>query len=81
VWWIAIIIAVDELQNEVEVKFMSPHGPGKYFKRPSREDIRWVTLQQILCVIRAPLPAMISKKNYRIEENDFECCTLRHFHQ
>jgi len=31
VWWIGIIMEVDEQQSEVKVKFMSPHGPSKSF--------------------------------------------------
>lgn len=53
-WWIGNIREVSELEKDIHINFMHPHGPSKNFKWPRREDICWVPLAHIIKVIDAP---------------------------
>ena len=57
-WWIGLVISIDTKENDVEVNFLHPSGPSKYFYWPSREDICWVPSSHILCKIGQPKLAL-----------------------
>ena len=56
-WWIRLVTDVSEEQQDVEVSFMHPHGPSRNFRWPTRADICWVAVNEILCIIEAPITA------------------------
>ena len=47
-WWIGLVVAVESLSMEAKIKFMSPHGPTRNFFWPQRDDICWVSNDNIL---------------------------------
>ena len=51
-WWVGLIGEVVEVNKDVKVVFLHPHGPGKSFTWPNREDCCWVPLTNILQVIK-----------------------------
>ena len=40
--------------KDVLVKFMTPAGPAPSFKWPRHEDICWVPIYRVLCMIETP---------------------------
>ena len=54
-WWVGIITNVDKEGEDVQVKFMHPSGPSRYFQWPHVDDICWVPNDHILCKIDIPI--------------------------
>ena len=55
-------------EGDIKVSFMDPEGPGRpenCFFWPSREDIRYIPENDILCKISAPIPSKNARK-YKI---------------
>ncbi|CAC5413868.1 unnamed protein product [Mytilus coruscus] len=51
----SVVILVDENDKEVQVKFMTETGRyGESFKWPKEDDIIWIKLDNILCIILSP---------------------------
>jgi len=53
-WWIGMVENIDEEVGDLVIKFLHPHGPGKNFYWPSRDDTCYVPLGNILCLISPP---------------------------
>ena len=70
-------------KNEVEVDFMYPDVPAKYFSWPQRKDFCWIPVENIILTLLPP-SANQSGRNYFFEgEEDsykFELFILGHFH-
>ena len=47
-WWIDLVVAVESLSMEAKLKFMSPHGPKRNFFWPQKNDIFWISNDNIL---------------------------------
>ena len=61
-WWLGQVSCVNEEQQDAEISFLHPHGPGKLFAWPEKEDICCVPLTHMLCRLRnAPEPASSRK--------------------
>ena len=69
-WWIGIVNEICGNNDEACVKFMSPHGPSSYFSLPSRDDICWVPVENIVCVLSPPTAATSTGRKYSIAEAD-----------
>ena len=50
-WWIGLVIKINYHENNLQINFLHPCGPSKYFYWPSHEDICWVSVSHILCKI------------------------------
>ena len=68
-WWIGLILEVDTVQLDAQVKFMHPPGPANTFFWPLKDDVCWVPLQQIFCKIATPITA--TGRSYTITVEDF----------
>ena len=68
-WWIGLILKVDTVQLDAQVKFMHPPGPANTFFWPLKDDVCWVSLQQIFCKIATPITA--TGRSYTITVKDF----------
>ena len=66
-WYVGLILSLSINHNELEVKSMHPHGPSTFFKWPSRSDIVWVTLSQVLCVVECP-NMLSSRGQYKLSD-------------
>ena len=54
-WWLGVIIASSsDSEDEVHVKFMHPHGPATSFSWPIRDDLCWVPIPHVLCIVSPP---------------------------
>ena len=68
-WWIGMIHETDELQQDVKVKFMHPHGPSMKFSWPSRDDFCWIPVANIMTEVEPPTTR--SGRLYEISQEDF----------
>ena len=53
-WWIGLVIKINYHENDLQINFLHPCGPSKYFYWPSHKDVCWVPLSHILCKIHQP---------------------------
>ena len=53
-WWVGLVEAINEVNEDVSVRFMHPHGPSHQFVWPQRDDLCWVPYNKVLCVISPP---------------------------
>ena len=51
---VSLVLEKDDLQEDLRIKFMHPHGPSPLFVWPSFEDICWVPNGHALCKIDSP---------------------------
>ena len=55
-WWIGIVLSINEVHKDAEIKFMKPPGPSASFIWPTFEDICNIPYPDITC--RIPCPKM-----------------------
>lgn len=55
-WWLAYILDKDEELDELKVTFLHPHGPSSSFSYPSKPDVLWVPLMDVLCSVEPLTP-------------------------
>ena len=67
-WWAGLVRDHSEEENDVRVTFMHPHGPAKSFRWPAREDVCWVPLQSILCLLKVPMTS--NGRQYHLDSQD-----------
>ena len=53
-WWVGLVVEVDSTANDLQINFLHPCGPSRYFYWPAREDICWVSMSHVLCQIDQP---------------------------
>ena len=53
--WIGMINEIDNIEQDVMVTFMHPHGSFNKLFWPSRVDECWVPITNITCIIDAPV--------------------------
>ena len=63
-----MVMAVNEEEQDVKIKFLHPHGPARSFFWPAREDICFVPFTHILTTI--DMPGTATGRQYRISERD-----------
>ena len=63
-WWIGLVIKINYHKNNLQINFLYPCGPSKYFYWPSHEDVCWVLLSHILCKIHHPKLALAAALAY-----------------
>ena len=68
-WWIGLIQKIDAEFNDIEIKFMHPHGPTKSFHWPHRDDICFVPLNEVLCILEAL--ETTSGRMYSLKDKDY----------
>lgn len=67
-WWIGHIRNIAEEHRDVLVSFMHPHGPARSFHWPQREDVCFVPLQCVLCLVNPP--STPNGRQYYLDKND-----------
>ena len=77
-WWIGLIQNIDEDAGDLEIKFLHPHGPSRNFYWPSKEDLCYVPLTNILCLLSPPSTS--TGRMYKILDDDYEN-TLKAFNK
>ena len=71
-WWIAVIMEINEEENDYEVHFLHPKGPSKKFFWPyDRDDICLILRCDIMCVIEVPFASSMMARTYTISEEDY----------
>lgn len=68
-WWVGMVEKVDIHNKDIQIKFMHPHGPSKRFSWPSRDDLCWVPVNNVITNISTPTTRSgriydISKEEY-----------------
>ena len=61
-------ISVDEIYDDVEVKFMHPAFPSMSFTWPQKEDICFEPKLHILCTVKAPITT--TGRGYKLNKSD-----------
>ena len=67
-WWIGYIRDTNEEHQDIQVVFMHPHGPARSFSWPEREDVCFVPLQCILCIVNPP--STTNGRSYYLDKKD-----------
>ena len=67
-WWVGTIESINVEENDIDVKFMHPHGPSRSFNWPTREDCCIVPRSHVLCTIGIPITG--TGRQYKISEDD-----------
>ncbi len=65
-WWIGLVEELNRLEQNVQMNFLHPHGTSRSFLWPTRHEICWVFLTEIMCLIGAPGTA--TGRTYNISE-------------
>ena len=47
--YFGIVNSISHENAEVNFKFMHPNGPSVHFSWPTRDDICWISVQDIIC--------------------------------
>ena len=72
-WWVGMVTEIDITTNDIQMKFMHPHGPSQSFIWPQRDDICWVPLSSLIVVINVPTTR--SGRIYNIDVIDYNTIT------
>ena len=81
-WWIGLVIAVESLSMEAKIMFMSPHGLTRNFFWLQRDDICWVSNDNILKLLSHLSSTSQSGRTYKLDNADFEAmCKLFSCHK
>ena len=72
-WWVGMVTEIDITTNDIQMKFMHPHGPSQSFIWPQRDDICWVPLSSLIVVINVPTTR--SGQTYNIDVIDYNTIT------
>ena len=66
---LGMVMQIDIDNADVQIKFMQPHLPSISFKWPVRDDVCWVPMPNILCMVNAPILQTVTGRNYQLEKN------------
>ena len=81
-WWIGLVVAVESVSMKAKIKFMSPHDPTRNFFWSQRDDICWVTNDNILKLLCPLSSTSQSGRTYKLDNADFEAiCKLFSCHK
>lgn len=69
-WWLGNILEIDEVEQDVKIKFLHPRGPASSFFWPTKDDFCYSPFENILCEITTPQPQSIFLRQYLIDSND-----------
>ncbi len=69
-WWIGVIIEIDEAEMDCAIKFLHPPGPTTIFYWPARNDICRIPF----CFLLSKVTFLKKRKrrNYILREDDYE---------
>ena len=66
-WWIGTVVEVNDVEQDVKIKFMHPKGPAAFFNWPQRDDHCFIANTNILKVVSVPQARSSSGRNYTLE--------------
>ena len=69
--WIGIVENFDQVAEELQVKFMIPHGVRKAYSWPVRDDVCWLPKQDVIKVLSTPQVTSTSGRMFRLDDKDF----------
>ena len=68
-WWLACVIKTFLIENCVQLTFLYPHGSSSSFKHPVHEDIRTITLNNVLVPVD---PRTRSSRTYTLTREEIK---------
>ena len=68
--WIGLASEIDIINVDVQVKFMHPPYPSRFYMWPRREDVCWIPLTNILCKIKDPSQTSTRGRKYCLNDAD-----------
>lgn len=72
-WFFRLVISKDKEECDIQIKFMHSFGPAPSFYWPyQKEDICFVSLQNILSIVEPPTTKS-SGRVYYFQEKDMNC--------
>lgn len=69
-WWVGMVMNITPNAEEVEVKFMAPHGPRTAFFWPARDDVCWVPVNNVIRVLQPLTLTSGSGRSYNLAAED-----------
>lgn len=66
-WWLAYVLAKEEDLDEVKVTFLHPAGPSMSYTYPTKPDVLWVSVNDVLCKVNPVTP---TGRIYQIPRDD-----------
>ena len=69
--WIGIVENFDQVAEELQIKFMIPHGVRKAYSWPVRDDVCWLPKQDVIKVLSTPQVTSTSGRMFRLDDKDF----------
>lgn len=76
-WYFALVLSKDESEGDIQVKFMHPHGPASSFHWPTKEDMCWIPLSNVICCVNTPVTKASGRVYYFTERDnsaiDLQC--------
>ena len=69
-WWIGLVTDRSLEYDDVQVRFMHPHGPKRTFYWPAKEETCWVPSQEIISTVEAPTTR--NGRMYNISNADYD---------
>jgi len=69
--WVGMVVSIHDQAEEVEVKFMTPHGARKAYSWPQRDDICWIPKHTIVRLLKTPSTTSASGRMYELNSDDY----------
>jgi hypothetical protein len=69
-YWIGLIDLVDKEHEDVRVKFMHPSYPARSFSWPKKDDVCFVPIVNVACIIGAPVTG--TGRQYTLDDKDID---------
>ena len=77
-YWIGLIDLVDKEHEDVRVKFMHPSYPARSFSWPKKDDVCFVPIVNVACIIGAPVTG--TGRQYTLDDKDIDSSTQLNKH-
>ena len=66
--WVGLVDVVDKEHDDVQVKFMHPSYPARSFSWPRKDDVCFVPIVNVACIIGAPVT--VTGRQYKLSDED-----------
>ena len=68
--WVGMTSEVDTAHKDIEIKFMHPPCLSRSYTWPRREDICWVPITNILCLLKTLYLITATARQYYLHNGD-----------
>ena len=68
--WVGMVCELDMAHNDIDIKFMHSPRPSRSYTWPSRDDISWLPLTNILCLLKTTSLTTTTGRQYYLHNDD-----------